>query len=124
MLLLKHTIFILQNMDQKHSQDRLFKFAITLWMVFSLLYIVYDQWQDFKVGQLEKAYLQGKMDFVNDIVERAQKCEPFNLYNTSKDSKVDLINVACLSRTLNDAAGEVSVLPSDNAQKESANELR
>lgn len=112
-------------MDQKQAHDWLFKTAISVWMIFSLLYIVYDQWQDFKMGQLEKVYLQGKMDAVNDIIERAQKCEPFNLYNSTQEHKVDLINVACLSRTLNDAAGEVSALPlSENAQKESANELR
>lgn len=72
-------------------------FVILLaWAVFALGYIAYDQYQDFKVNQLGRAYGQGQNDTVNQLIQRADKCEPFSIY--SGDKEVNLISVSCLQQ--------------------------
>lgn len=90
------------------SSDHFFKFVIIFWIVFSVFYIAYDQWKSLKVELIDRAYVKGKTDFVNSVIERAQSCEPFNLYNKTEEKSVDLINIKCLSQEIDDKAAEVS----------------
>ncbi len=70
--------------------------VIGIWLVFSVLYVIYDIWTGFKVGILENSYTAGKTDTARALIEQAENpdCKPFNVYVGSK--KVDLINIRCL----------------------------
>jgi hypothetical protein len=71
--------------------------VLLVWLVFSLIYIGYDVWTDFKVGQMNQAYQQGRVETVNNLINRANKdCQPFSV--NSGENKVDLINVQCLQQ--------------------------
>jgi len=57
-------------------------------------YIVQNQWQKYKIGQLEKAYIAGGNNTVNIIVNEVEKCQSISL--VSGDKKVNMITVECL----------------------------
>lgn len=74
---------------------------MTLWVVFSFLYISYSIFENFKTGMLQNiqnAYVQGKADTINTLIKQAsdKECKPFNVF--SDDKKVDLINISCLKQ--------------------------
>lgn len=71
---------------------------LTLWVVFSFLYISYSIFENFKTGILQNAYIAGQTDTVNKLLEQAanKECKPFNVY--AGDKKADLINVSCLQQ--------------------------
>lgn len=71
--------------------------VLLAWAVFSLVYIGYDTWTDFKAGQMNQAYQQGRVDTVNNLISRAQKdCQPFSV--NSQNNKINLIDVSCLQQ--------------------------
>ncbi len=68
-------------------------FLIILWIIFSLVYILNDIWQDFKSQQLKKAYEQGKIDTINLLIKEAEKCQPVPIFGGEKEIRV--IKVGC-----------------------------
>lgn len=67
------------------------------WAVFSVAYIGYDAWGDFKAQQLNQAVQQTQVQTINSIVSRAQQdCQPFTV--NGQNDNVDLINVSCLQQ--------------------------
>ena len=72
---------------------------ISLWTIFSILYISYDIWTGFKVNVMQSAYNAGRVDTVKALLDQAsnKECKPFNVYMDTQ--KADLINVACLQQT-------------------------
>lgn len=70
---------------------------LIVWAVFSAIYIGYTTWTNFKMGQMNQAYQQGRADTVNNLISRANEdCQPFNV--NSGNEKVNLINVECLQQ--------------------------
>ncbi len=71
---------------------------IITWIMFSITYIVFDVWSDFKDKQLTQAYRLGEADTINQLIKEAgnEKCEPFFVYNN--DANVQLINIECLKQ--------------------------
>ena len=71
--------------------------AIILWVVFSIAYIAYDQWNSFKTGALQGAYYAGRADCVNDLINevKAASCGSVSIYNDTE--QVDVINAQCFS---------------------------
>lgn len=72
--------------------------AILVWIAFSVFYVLFDIYQGFRAGMLEQAYLSGKTQTAQALMEKAEdpSCKPFNVFIGEK--KVDLINVACLTQ--------------------------
>lgn len=76
--------------------------AAAIWILFSLAYIAFDIWDDFKKEQLSIAFQSGYQQGVSDAVSQAlsqaenEKCEPFSIYN--KEKRADVINTACLKQ--------------------------
>jgi len=68
-------------------------FLVFLWIVFSIIYIVNNVWSDFKNVQLTQAYNQGRTDTINTLIQEAEKCQPFSVYNGEKD--IQLIKKGC-----------------------------
>lgn len=71
--------------------------VMLLWVLFSLGYIMRDQWLRFRTVQLQSAYKQGFADSVQKLITESGKCEPISVYNA--DEKVSLINIECLKPT-------------------------
>lgn len=68
---------------------------VFLWIVFSLTYIAWDLWGDFKNIQMFQAYEQGRADTVSILIEEAEKCEPVQV--TGRDKQISVIGVHCLT---------------------------
>lgn len=69
-----------------------------LWLVFSLVYILYDIWSDFKTKELnqayQQAYQQGKVDTINALIQQAKSCQQVPIY--SGDTQIQIIDTSCL----------------------------
>lgn len=72
---------------------------LTLWVIFSFVYISYSIFDNFRTKILQNAYVAGQTDTVTRLIEQAsnKECKPFNVYVGEK--KVDLINITCLQQT-------------------------
>lgn len=80
--------------------------ALSVYVVSSFLFILYVLATDFRDGMLRNAYEGGRADTVKTILEKVAdgKCQSVNLYSENK--KVDVVDVACVSK-----AGNSSALP-------------
>jgi len=67
---------------------------LAIWIIFSIGYIFYDIWSDFKITKLNQAYQQGRVDTIDELIRQAQKCEVLPIF--SGDTQVKLINIDCL----------------------------
>lgn len=67
-----------------------------VWIIFSVSYIVYDQWTIFQNETLQKAYLAGRVDFVDGFIIEADKenCKVVTVY--AEEKEVNVINIECL----------------------------
>jgi len=79
------------------SKKFILNIVLVIWIVFSVGYILYDIWSDFRFKALNEAYQQGRIDTINSLVQQAEKCEAIPIFSGEKSVKV--INVDCL-RTL------------------------
>ncbi|PIR12743.1 hypothetical protein COV49_04400 [Candidatus Falkowbacteria bacterium CG11_big_fil_rev_8_21_14_0_20_39_10] len=85
-----------------NSKQAIWGAALILWIVFSLGYIGYDQWQDFQVSKINQAYQAGITNSVNSLITESEKCQPIKVYNGEKN--VEFIAVSCLQQGQNQAA--------------------
>ena len=80
---------------------------LALWIIFSVGYVCYTEWQKFKIGVMTNSYQTGRIEIVNQILTEAEKCQPFPIY--SGDKKAELVSVECLQKQMeaaqNQAAG-------------------
>lgn len=55
---------------------------LIIWVVVTFLYIANNIWHDFKIGTMQNAYIAGKTDTVNELLDQAsnKECKPFNVY--------------------------------------------
>jgi predicted PurR-regulated permease PerM len=69
---------------------------LVIWIVFSVLYVGYDLWQEIKQLPVEQAYTSGRTEALNSIVTNASTCKPINVQSNAGTAQ--LINVACLQQ--------------------------
>lgn len=71
---------------------------VSIWVIFSAVYIARDIWGHFQTEQVARAYNLGKTDTINAAITQAknEKCEPFSIYNEKE--QVQLININCLKQ--------------------------
>ena len=48
--------------------------VLVIWIIFSVIYIFYDVWSDFKLKALNQAYQQGRADTINALIQQAGTC--------------------------------------------------
>ena len=77
------------------SKKTILCFLAFLWIVFSVVYIAWDIWSDFKNIQMFNAYEQGRIDTVNTLILEAEKCEPIPVRGTEK--QISVIGIHCLT---------------------------
>ncbi len=76
------------------SKKNILCFFALVWIVFSLIYIFWDLWNDFKNVQLSNAYQQGAAAAIDKIIEETEKCQIVPIFSNEKE--VRLISVSCL----------------------------
>ena len=67
---------------------------LLIWIIFSVIYILYDIWSDFKLKALNQAYQQGRADTINALIQQAEKCDSIPIFSGEK--KIEVINVNCV----------------------------
>ncbi len=72
---------------------------LVAWFVFSVIYVGYDLWSDFKNYQLNQTYQQAQTDTVNQLIKRSKQCQPFTVSSSNDSAK--LIGVSCLQQQQN-----------------------
>ena len=77
------------------SKKMILPLVLFLWIVFSVAYIAWDIWSDFKNIQMFNAYEQGRIDTINTLLIEAEKCEPIPVTGTEK--QISVIGVHCLT---------------------------
>jgi len=78
------------------SKKTIFYFLVLLWIVFSVVYIVWDIWSDFKNVRMLNAYEQGRIDTINVLITEAEKCEPVTV--TGVEKQISIIGTHCLGQ--------------------------
>ncbi len=73
---------------------------LAVYVLASAIFIIYVFYQNFKVNYIEKSYADGQSATIQQIITQAQDetCQPFYVYTTSE--RVQLINTACLTTTV------------------------
>jgi len=74
----------------------LLKILLILWLVFSVLYVGYNEWSRFKNFVMQRSYSQGVADAVNQVLEEAKTCKAFPI--NLGENKANLVNVDCLKQ--------------------------
>ena len=74
------------------------KIALWSWVVLMTLYFIWSIWNNTLLATYNAGRQTGAQETVVSLIEQAsdKKCQPFNVY--AGESKVDLINVACLKQ--------------------------
>jgi len=75
------------------SKKTIGSLVLFLWLVFSIVYIASDIWNNYKKIQLTAAYNQGKTDTINALIKEADKCQPVSIFGEEKD--IQLMNLNC-----------------------------
>lgn len=75
-----------------------------LWIIFSVGYVVLDQWQKFQVNYVQTAYQEGLSDSVKIMINESGKCVPIPLIDG--ETKVEMIAISCLQQLVSEEALE------------------
>jgi hypothetical protein len=76
------------------SKKQIVHIIAIVWVIFSVAYICYDIWSDFRANQLSLAYQQGRVDTVNALISQAQACNAIPV--SSATTTIEVVNVKCL----------------------------
>lgn len=105
----------------KLQKSVIFMIALIIWSVFSVVYIGWSSWQNFKAKQVQVALSQGYQQAFIDIATVAQKCEavPLNL-GKDKDGKeqtMEIVATQCLKQAQGTPSTETPAAPSTTPKK-------
>ena len=71
-----------------------FRIVILVWLVFSVLYVAFGEYNRLKNGVYNMGYERGQMDTVANVIVEAQKCQPFPV--TLDKAQTTLVSLECL----------------------------
>jgi len=69
------------------------KIILILWLVFSIAYVGYGEWNRFKTFVIERSYVAGRVDTINQLITEAKKCKVFPV--SSNGESVNMVNIGC-----------------------------
>lgn len=78
-------------MFKKPSLGRI---LLALWLVFSVLYVVWGEWSRFRTFVMQQSYEQGVQDAVAKVIQESKSCKAFPV--NVGDMKATLVDVECL----------------------------
>ncbi len=70
------------------------KIILIIWVIFSIGYICWDIWSDFKLKEMNQAYQQGRVDTISTLIEQAGQCNAIPV--SSGTTTIRVVNVDCL----------------------------
>lgn len=70
--------------------------VLILWIIFSVLYMVNDQWNDFQLVKMQQAYNKGVADSISTLITESDKCSAVPLYY--ENQRIDVVAVKCLPK--------------------------
>jgi len=88
------------------SKKNIIIFVLVAWSVFSVWYVVRDQWWKFQYRQLQAAYQKGSADTIRLLMEQAERCIKIPMQDG--DKKIEVMKVGCF-------APEIQKTPEKNA---------
>lgn len=74
--------------------------VLVLWVIFSVGYIGWNMWSNYRNQLGNRAYLQGVTDTVNGLIKEAEKegCQPVSIYNQQEEKEIKVINTKCVMK--------------------------
>jgi predicted negative regulator of RcsB-dependent stress response len=101
----------------KISKNAIIMIILIIWTVFSIIYIGWSTWNNFKLNQMRTAANQGYQQAIIDVATTANKCEstgvPLNVGTDSsgKAVTVTIVGVSCLQQAQNSATTPAATTP-------------
>lgn len=74
---------------------KIFFLFISIWFVFSSIYIGYDQLNKFLARLSRNVYTQGFADSIISIIDQSDNCQPVRVYYGNKEK--NLIDMKCIN---------------------------
>lgn len=106
---------------KKITIKRVMAILAMIWVIFSILYIIKDQWEDFQLSKMQQSYQNGVSDSVKTLISESAKCNKIPLYNDNQT--IEMIEVSCVSDSKKDnsqeSANKKSVAPIITEQPQS-----
>lgn len=81
-------------MKNLFTKRNLLTLLVVLWVLFSVAYIVRDQWMKFQTVTLNNAYQSGAKAAIHTIITASDGCKGVPLFEG--DKKVTFVSVDCL----------------------------
>jgi hypothetical protein len=82
-----------KNWNLKAAAKKILLIILGLWIVFSVGYVLRDQWIKFQNRQILAAYQNGVANTLRTLMSQAELCQPVSLMDG--DKKIELIKVGC-----------------------------
>jgi hypothetical protein len=82
-----------RNWDLKTASKTTLMIILGFWIIFSMGYVLRDQWIKFQNQQVLTAYQQGVGDTVRALITEAQLCRPVSLLDG--ENRIELLKVGC-----------------------------
>ncbi len=81
------------------KKEDIIKTVIILWFVATTGYVIFDQYQAFKIGAMQNSYKTGYTDSIMQLMKQTKEsgCNPFEV--RKEDAKIQLVDGACLNNT-------------------------
>jgi predicted negative regulator of RcsB-dependent stress response len=77
----------------KFPTDNIGQIILAVWIIFSVVFITNNIWQNFKTIQINEAAQAGYQQAVVDLVNQAESCQPFPI-NLGENS-IELQKLNC-----------------------------
>lgn len=84
------------RIEPKKIGKKILLAILWLWIIFSLGYIVRDQWLKFQLTQTQDIYQQGVADTIRTLMVQTTTCQPITLQDG--DKTIQIIAIACLQQ--------------------------
>jgi|GEM_PF-1985149 len=88
-------------MELKFTPKIILRLLALAWIIFSIIYISWGAWDNYKNVQLsgayEQGYNQGRGDTIRQLVLEAEKCQAFSVFIDEKE--IELIKTDCVGAT-------------------------
>ena len=72
------------------------KIFLVLWIIFSILYVINNEWNRFQALVVRGSYNKGVSDAVAKVIEESKACKAFPI--NIGETKATLVNVDCLKQ--------------------------
>lgn len=81
----------------KNRKKLIGQVLLLLYVLVSMGYIAYREWQDFRLVYAQASYERGRQDTVSQLLEQAANpnCQPFTVFNNQ--NQIQLVNTVCLT---------------------------